>query len=123
MTRRRDARACATVAASCLLAVGALLHGSVSAHAAMFTLPVGTERQQLPLDCEATSLTIALRAVGVHTTQTTAQGRVPVDARAPVLGADGLPARWGDPYTAFVGHVNGSEPGSNAHWATYPGWG
>ena len=37
--------------------------------------------------------------------------------------ADGLPSEWGDPYTDFVGHVMGSEPGSNPHWATYAGWG
>ena len=89
----------------------------------MFRLPVGTQRMQMPLDCEATSLTIALGSVGVHTTQQYVQGHFPTDTRAPVLGADGLPAKWGDPYTDFVGHVMGSEPGSNPHWAAYPGWG
>ena len=89
----------------------------------MFRLPVGTQRMQMPLDCEATSLTIALASVGVHTTQQYVQGHFPTDARAPVLGADGLPAHWGDPYKDFVGHVMGSEPGSNPHWMTYPGWG
>ena len=89
----------------------------------MFRLPVGTQRMQMPLDCEATSLTIALGSVGVHTTQQYVQGHFPTDTRAPVLGADGLPAEWGDPYVDFVGHVMGSEPGSNPHWTAYAGWG
>lgn len=89
----------------------------------MFRLPVGTQRMQMPLDCEATSLTIALGSVGVHTTQQYVQGHFPTDTRAPVLGADGLPSRWGDPYSDFVGHVMGSEPASNPHWTAYAGWG
>ncbi len=95
----------------------------VNAEAAVYRLPVGTQRMQMPLDCEATSLTIALGSVGVRTTQQWVQGHFPTDARAPVLGANGLPSQWGDPYTGFVGHVMGSEPGSNPHWASYAGWG
>jgi uncharacterized protein YvpB len=101
----------------------ALATAPVTAEAAMFRLPVGTQRMQMPLDCEATSLTIALAAVGVHTTQRWVQGHFPTDTRAPVLGANGLPAQWGDPYMDFVGHVMGSEPGSNPHWTAYAGWG
>ncbi|MGA7988645.1 MAG: C39 family peptidase [Candidatus Dormiibacterota bacterium] len=111
-------------------AIVALVIGSAAvaasplrAEAAMFRLPVGTQRMQMPLDCEATSLTIALASVGVHTTQQYVQGHFPTDLRAPVLGANGLPSQWGDPYVDFVGHVMGSEPGSNPHWATYAGWG
>ena len=110
-----------------ILALGlgavALAMTPVRANAAMYQLPVGTQRMQMPLDCEATSLTIALGSVGVHTTQQYVQGHFPTDTRAPVLGADGLPARWGDPYVDFVGHVMGSEPGSNPHWTAYAGWG
>jgi uncharacterized protein YvpB len=95
----------------------------VSADAAMFRLPIGTQRMQMPLDCEAASLTTALESIGVRTTQQYVQGHFPTDTRAPVLGADGLPAQWGDPYTSFVGYVMGSEPGSNSHWARYAGWG
>ena len=107
------------------LGVGAVSLASipVTADAAMFRLPVGTQRMQMPLDCEATSLTIALGSVGVHTTQQYVQSHFPTDTRAPVLGADGLPAMWGDPYADFVGHVMGSEPGSNPRWTTYAGWG
>jgi uncharacterized protein YvpB len=110
-----------------ILALGlgalALVVAPVRAEAAMFRLPIGTQRMQMPLDCEATSLTIALGSVGVHTTQQYVQGHFPTDTRAPVLGADGLPAEWGDPYVDFVGHVMGSEPGSNPHWTAYAGWG
>jgi uncharacterized protein YvpB len=78
---------------------------------------------QMPLDCEAASLTIALASVGVHTTQQYVQSHFPTDTRAPVLGVNRLPARWGDPYQDFVGHVMGSEPGSNPRWMSYAGWG
>lgn len=115
-------RGTATIIALGLGAVS-LASVPVTAEAAMFRLPVGTQRMQMPLDCEATSLTIALGSVGVHTTQQYVQGHFPTDARAPVIGADGLPAKWGDPYTDFVGHVMGSEPGSNPHWTAYAGWG
>lgn len=101
----------------------ALATAPLNAEAAVYRLPVGTQRMQMPLDCEATSLTIALGSVGVRTTQQWVQGHFPTDTRAPVLGANGLPAQWGDPYTGFVGHVMGSEPGSNPHWASYAGWG
>src|ERR1700691_4201453 len=101
----------------------ALASAPVAAQAASFRLPEGTQRMQMPLDCEATSLTIALASVGVHTTQQYVQDHFPVDTRAPVLGANGLPAEWGDPYKDFVGHVMGSEPGSNPHWTEYAGWG
>jgi uncharacterized protein YvpB len=115
-------RGTAAVIALGMGAVG-LTTAPVTADAAMFRLPVGTQRMQMPLDCEAASLTIALQSVGVHTTQRYVQGHFPTDTRAPVLGANGFPAQWGDPYTNFVGHVMGSEPGSNPHWATYAGWG
>jgi uncharacterized protein YvpB len=105
------------------LGIVALATAPLTAEAAMFRLPVGTQRMQMPLDCEATSLTIALASVGVHTTQQYVQDHFPTDTRAPVLGANDLPAEWGDPYKDFVGHVMGSEPGSNPHWTEYAGWG
>jgi uncharacterized protein YvpB len=113
--------------AAAIVALGlsavALATAPITAEAAMFRLPVGTQRMQMPLDCEATSLTIALASVGVHTTQQYVQDHFPTDTRAPILGATGLPAEWGDPYKDFVGHVMGSEPGSNPHWTEYAGWG
>ncbi len=113
--------------AAAIVALGlgavALATAPITAEAAMFRLPVGTQRMEMPLDCEATSLTIALASVGVHTTQTYVQDHFPTDTRAPVLGANRLPAEWGDPYKDFVGHVMGSEPGSNPHWTEYAGWG
>jgi len=39
-------------------------------------------------------------------------GSLPHRYPCAILGADGLPAMWGDPYTDFVGHVMGSEPGA-----------
>jgi uncharacterized protein YvpB len=113
--------------AAAIVALGlgavALATAPITAQAAMFRLPVGTQRMQMPLDCEAASLTIALASVGVHTTQRYVQDHFPTDTRAPVIGANGLPSEWGDPYEDFVGHVMGSEPGSNPHWTEYAGWG
>ncbi len=117
------ARRGAAAIVALLAAPAALAIGTLHVDAAMVRLPVGTQRMQMPLDCEATSLTIALASVGVHTTQQYVQGHFPTDTRAPILGSNGLPSEWGDPYTDFVGHVMGSEPGSNPHWATYAGWG
>jgi uncharacterized protein YvpB len=117
------ARRGAAAIVALLAAPAALAMATVHADAAMMRLPVGTQRMQMPLDCEATSLTIALASVGVHTTQQYVQDHFPTDTRAPILGSNGLPSEWGDPYTDFVGHVMGSEPGSNPHWATYAGWG
>ena len=37
-----------------------------------------------------------------------------------MIGADGYPARWGDPYTAFVGDVNGYEPDFTGYGVYYP---
>ena len=67
----------------------ALATAPLNAEAAVYRLPVGTQRMQMPLDCEATSLTIALGSVGVRTTQQWVQGHFPTDTRAPVLGANG----------------------------------
>jgi uncharacterized protein YvpB len=118
----RARRGTAAIVALGLGAV-ALATAPITAEAAMFRLPVGTLRMQMPLDCEATSLTLALASVGIHTTQQYVQEHFPTDTRAPILGADGLPAEWGDPYKDFIGHVMGSEPGSNPHWTAYAGWG
>ncbi len=117
------ARRGAAAIVALLAAPAALAIGTLHVDAATVRLPVGTQRMQMPLDCEATSLTIALASVGVHTTQQYVQAHFPTDTRAPILGSDGLPSEWGDPYKDFVGHVMGSEPGSNPHWATYAGWG
>src|SRR5580704_1176037 len=95
------ARRGAAAIVALLAAPAALAIGTVGVDAAVVRLPVGTQRMQMPLDCEATSLTIALASVGVHTTQQYVQDHFPVDTRAPVLGANGLPAEWGDAYKDF----------------------
>ena len=38
----------------------------------------------------------------------------------PQLGSDGYPARWGDPFMAFVGDVNGYEPDFTGYGVYYP---
>ncbi len=81
------ARRGAAAIVALLAAPAALAIGTVGVDAAMVRLPVGTQRMQMPLDCEATSLTIALASVGVHTTQQYVQDHFPTDTRAPILGS------------------------------------
>ena len=63
--------------------------------------------QQHALDCEATALQIALSAIGITATQDTLLAGIGDDPRAPAM-ANGHPAQWGNPYSSFVGDVNGS---------------
>ncbi len=58
------------------------------------------------LDCEAAALEIALSAVGVTATQDGLVASMGADLRAPVV-RNGLPVAWGDPYSTFVGNING----------------
>src|SRR3989442_15721634 len=58
-------------------------------------LPAPVVQQAYPLDCEAAALQAALAARGIRVTQQQIFEKLPVDARAPSFGSDGLPSRWG----------------------------
>ena len=68
--------------------------------------------QVLHNDCEATSLSMLLTAVGVHANQLRLQGQLPksrpLDPQ-PVAGSTLF--RWGDPERGFVGRADGRGPG------------
>jgi uncharacterized protein YvpB len=77
-------------------------------------------QQALPLDCEVAALQAALASKGVRVTQLQIFAKVPRDTRSPVIGADGLPAQWGDPYRAFVGDAYGEEGNFTGYGVYYP---
>jgi len=83
-------------------------------------LPGPIIKQDLALDCESAALQVALAVRNIAVPQDRIYASLPQDPRAPVLGADGYPVRWGDPFTAFVGDVNGYEPDFTGYGVYYP---
>jgi uncharacterized protein YvpB len=77
-------------------------------------------KQDLALDCESAALQVALAVQGIHVAQDQIYASLPQDARRVQLGPDGTPERWGDPYAAFVGDVNGYEPSFTGYGVYYP---
>ena len=65
------------------------------------------------LDCETAALQMGLAALGASYTQQDLFNAQPYDPRLPVMGpmVDGhkTVSRWGDPYTSFVGRVDGAD--------------
>jgi uncharacterized protein YvpB len=88
-------------------------NGSVS-------LPAPIIKQDLALDCESAALEVALAIQHITVTQDQIYAGVPQDPRSPTLGPDGNPARWGDPFAAFVGDVHGYEPSFTGYGVYYP---
>src|SRR5439155_13410891 len=83
-------------------------------------LPTPVVQQAYPLDCEAAALQAALAAKGIRVTQQQIFEKLPLDSRSPSIGADGLPSRWGNPYRAFVGDVQGQEGNFSGYGVYYP---
>jgi uncharacterized protein YvpB len=84
------------------------------------SLPGPIIQQDLALDCESAALEVALAVQHIEVPQDRIYASLPQDARPPDLGADGSPVRWGDPYKAFVGDVNGYEPEFTGYGVYYP---
>ncbi|MEA2646863.1 MAG: hypothetical protein QOE92_1946 [Chloroflexota bacterium] len=78
------------------------------------TLGVPMIRQVYNLSCESAALQMALAYRGINASQTDILNVIGADRRRPVTDASGF--HWGNPYTSFVGDVNGSE-------ANYTGYG
>ena len=83
-------------------------------------LPGPIIKQDLALDCESAALEVALAIQDIEVPQDRIFASLPQDPRSPQLGADGDPVRWGDPYEAFVGDVNGYEPDFTGYGVYYP---
>lgn len=83
-------------------------------------LPGPIIKQDLALDCESAALQVALAIQHITATQDQIYAGLPQDPRPPTLGPDGNPARWGDPFAAFVGDVHGYEPSFTGYGVYYP---
>jgi uncharacterized protein YvpB len=77
-------------------------------------------KQDLALDCESAALEVALAVKNIDVPQDRIFYSLPQQPQPVQLGADGYPERWGDPYVAFVGDVNGYEPSFTGYGVYYP---
>jgi len=77
------------------------------------TFPVPVYRQTMNLDCETAALQMGLAALGHNYTQQQLFAYEQPDTRAPVMSrlsnGQKIVVQWGDPYTNFVGDVNGAD--------------
>jgi uncharacterized protein YvpB len=84
------------------------------------TIPASIYRQAMPLDCETSALRIALAYYGHYYTDAQLFAGEPVDLRPPVMGANRTILQWGNPYTHFVGNVNGAAATPTGYGVYYP---
>src|SRR5207237_9285108 len=86
---------------------------------ATVTIPVPVYQQSMVLDCETVALQQGLAYYGHHVSQAELFALEAADTRLPVMGANHTVLRWGNPYTNFVGYVNGSDwspTGYGVYW-------
>jgi len=93
---------------------------SLDTDAGSISLPGPVIKQDLALDCESAALQVALAVQHIDVTQDAIFSSLPQDPRPAQIGPDGYPERWGDPYTDFVGDVNGFEPSFTGYGVYYP---
>jgi uncharacterized protein YvpB len=85
-----------------------LVGGVLAAGIDPVTLAVPVIRQSMNLDCETAALQMALAYRGHNYSQQQLFALENPDTRPPIVGG-GVIQRWGDPYTNFVGNVNGTD--------------
>jgi uncharacterized protein YvpB len=77
------------------------------------TFPVPVYRQTMNLDCETAALQMGLSAMGHTYSQQQLFAYQQPDTRPPVMSrlsnGQKIVVQWGDPYTNFVGDVNGAD--------------
>jgi len=86
---------------------------------ATVTIPVPVIQQTMVLDCETAALQQGLAYYGIQVSQPALFALENADTRLPVMGASHTILRWGNPYTNFVGYVNGSDwapTGYGVYW-------
>src|ERR1700682_1036923 len=86
---------------------------------ATVTIPVPVYQQSMVLDCETAALQQGLGYYGIFVSQPTLFALENADTRVPLMGANHTVLRWGNPYTNFVGYVNGSDwapTGFGVYW-------
>ena len=84
------------------------------------TIPVPLYKQTMNLDCETASLQMALAYRGHWYSQSYMFQFLHADTRPPVKAADGTILQWGNPFTNFVGNVNGAEHNATGYGVYYP---
>ncbi len=93
--------------------------GTGSANGGATVLGVPVYAQIWSLDCETAALQMALAYTGHFYSQPALFALENADLRPPVLDSAGNIVQWGDPYTNFVGNVQGSEiykTGYGVYW-------
>jgi uncharacterized protein YvpB len=88
--------------------------------AGYFTIAVPIYRQTRNLNCETAALQMGLAYYGHYYSQDALFAYENADLRSPVVGANHTVVQWGDPYTNFVGNVNGSETALTGYGVYYP---
>ncbi|TME48098.1 MAG: hypothetical protein E6I60_13840, partial [Chloroflexi bacterium] len=76
---------------------------------ATVTIPVPVYQQSMVLDCETAALQQGLAYYGINVSQADLFAAEYADTRLPVMGANHTVRFWGNPYSNFVGYVNGSD--------------
>jgi uncharacterized protein YvpB len=86
------------------------------------TIAMPVDKQTMALDCETAALQMGLAALGHNYSQTDLFAFEPQDKRSPILDPNNRKrvVQWGDPYTSFVGNVNGSDLGPTGYGIYYP---
>ena len=83
------------------------------------TIAVPIYRQTRNLNCETAAMQMGLAYYGHWYSQDALFAYEHADLRRPVV-SNGVIVQWGDPYTNFVGDVNGSETGHTGYGVYYP---
>jgi len=83
------------------------------------TIPVPIYRQTRNLNCETAAMQMGLAYYGHYYSQDSLFAYENPDLRAPIV-SNGVIVQWGDPYTNFVGNVNGSETAFTGYGVYYP---
>src|SRR2546423_3076431 len=86
------------------------------------TIAMPVYKQTMALDCETAALQMGLAALGHYYSQDALFAFQPQDTRQPVLDPNNRKKvlQWGNPYTNFVGKVNGSDLGPTGYGIYYP---
>jgi uncharacterized protein YvpB len=83
------------------------------------TINVPIYHQAMVLDCETGALRMALANYGHYYSDSQLFSQESPDTRPPVVSPNHTVIQWGDPYTNFVGDVNGSDlkpTGYGVYW-------
>ena len=84
------------------------------------TINVPIYQQAMVLDCETAALRMGLATFGHYYSDSSLFAYENPDTRAPIMGPNHTVLQWGDPYTNFVGQVNGSDTTPTGYGVYWP---